>query len=72
MRDVMNSYDIFNEENYSTVLYHAVARDEEEVRELAVEHGIDIDGLKIELCRRNVRDELGRPFRPFIENALVD
>lgn len=67
----MNTYNIFDEENYSTVLYHAIARDEDQVRELALEAGINLDGLTIELERKNVRDELGRNYNPSIKDALV-
>lgn len=67
----MNTYNVFDEENYSTILYHAIARDEEHVRELASEAGINIDGLTIELEQKNVRDELGRNYKPSIKDALV-
>ena len=67
----MNSYNIYNEDNYSTILYHAIARDESQVAELANEAGIDIEGLTIELERENVRDELGRPYTPIIVDAIV-
>ena len=67
----MNSYNIFEEENYSTILYHAIARDEEQVKELALEFNIDLDGLTIDLVRQNVKDELGRPYPAKIEDARV-
>lgn len=67
----MNSYNIYEEENYSTILYHAIARDEEQVRELAEEASINIEGLTIDLDRENVKDELGRPYSARIENAVV-
>lgn len=68
-----NSYNIYDE-NYSStifILYHAVATDEDEVRELAEAKGYDLEGLTIELERSNVKDQLGRPFAPFIEAAQV-
>lgn len=61
----------FEEENYSTILYHAIARDEEQVKELALESNIDLDGLTIDLVRQNVKDELGRPYPAKIEDARV-
>ena len=67
----VNTYDIFEENNYSTILYHAIARDEEQVRELAEDAGIDLNGLTIELQRANVRDELGHPYSARIEDALI-
>lgn len=67
----MNTYNMFDKENCSTILYHAIARDEEQVRELALEAGINLDGLTIELERKNVRDELGRNYNPSIKDALV-
>ena len=71
MKTKMNAYNIFNEEEYSTILFHAIARDEDHVRELAEQSGISLDGLTIELERSNVRDELGRPAKPAIFDAIV-
>lgn len=67
----MNAYNIFDENHYDTILYHAVAKDEDQVKELANEKGIDLEGLEIELERKNVKDQLGRDFNPYIEDALV-
>ena len=67
----MNSYNIYEEKNYSTILYHAIAGDKEQVMQLAEDAGINIDGLTIELERRNVKDELGRPYRASIESAII-
>ena len=66
---MVNSYNIVG--SYRCVLYHAVATSKEHVRELAKEAGIDIDGLEIELIRINVKDQLGHPFKPYIEDALI-
>lgn len=67
----MNSYNIFDEEHGSTILYHAIALDEEHVMKLAEQSGIDISELTIELERRNVNDELGRPYSARIEECLI-
>lgn len=67
----MNAYNIFDENHYETILYHAVAKDEDQVKELAKEKGIYLEGLEIELERTNVKDQLGRDFNPYIEDALV-
>lgn len=67
----MNAYNIFDENHYETILYHAVAKDEDQVKELAKEKGIDLEGLEIELEKTNVKDQLGRDFNPYIEDALV-
>ena len=67
----MNAYNIYNEEHYSTILYHAIARDEEQVKELAEEAGISLEGLTIDLERMNVKDQLGRQYSAKIEDALV-
>lgn len=67
----MNSYNIYEENHCSTILYHAIAREEEQVRELATEAGINIEGLTIELDRENVRDEMNRPFPAKIEDAQI-
>ena len=45
--------------------------DEEQVKELAEQSGIDISELTIELERINVKDELGRPYSARIEDALI-
>lgn len=67
----MNSYNIFDEKEYSTILYHSVAESEEQVRELADQAGYDLSGLTIEIVRTNVKDQLGRPYNPIIEDALI-
>nr|DAI68443.1 MAG TPA: hypothetical protein [Caudoviricetes sp.] len=69
--NIMNSYNLYQEDNYSCVLYHAIAEDEEQVKELAKEAGIDITGLSIDLERKNVKDQLGRPYSAKIEDALI-
>lgn len=71
----MNSYNIYDEnDRYAgnvPCLYHAIARDEEQVKELAAKAGVKLDGLTVDLERENVKDELGRPYSPKIESALV-
>lgn len=67
----MNSYNIPKKNNEATILYHAIARDEDQVMELAKEAGIDMDGLSIELERSNVKDQLGKPLSARIEDALI-
>lgn len=73
---IMNSYNIYNEEmrinGAVSVLYHAIAEDENHVRELAKEKGYDIEGLTIELERINVKDQLNRPFLPSITNDYYE
>ena len=64
----MNSYNIYKKNNEATILYHAIARDEDQVME---EAGIDMDGLSIELERSNVKDQLGKPLSARIEDALI-
>ena len=67
----MNTYNIFRKNEESTILYHAVARDEAQVRNMAEAENIDIDGMEIELERSNVRTELGREPQACINDALV-
>lgn len=67
----MNSYNLYEEDHYGTILYRAVAYDREQVEILAKDAGIDIKGLVIELEKMNVRDEIGRPYKPYIEDALI-
>ena len=64
---IMNSYNIYDENHEATILYHAIARDEEQVMDLAKE----MDGLSIELERSNVKDQLGKPLSARIEDALI-
>lgn len=71
METKMNAYDIFDENEYSTILYHAIARDKDHVRALAEAEGISLEGLTIDLERSNVRDELGRPAKPAIFDAQI-
>lgn len=41
------------------------------LKNLQKKKGIDLEGLEIELERTNVKDQLGRDFNPYIEDALV-
>lgn len=67
----MNSYNIFDENESGTILFHAIAKDEEQVRELAKENGIDLSNLTIELERTNVKNQMGKPFAASIKDAIV-
>lgn len=67
----MNTYNIFRKNEESTILYHAVARDEAQVRNMAEAENIDIDGMEIELERSNVRTQLGIDPQACIKDALV-
>ena len=67
----MNSYNLFDPENYGTIIYCAIARDKDHVKELAAAAGFNIENMVIDLERTNVRDMSGRPFPPSIQDALV-
>lgn len=67
----MNSYNIYDENESATILFHAIANNESEVKELAKNENIDLAGLTIELERKNVKDQLGKPFPASIQDALV-
>jgi hypothetical protein len=67
----MNSYNIFDSTEPSTILFNAIAKDHAHVEQLAQEAGIDITGYSIELERVNVKNQLGKPFEPSIKDALV-
>lgn len=67
----MNTYNIFNENEPSTVLYHAIARNEDEVRVLANEKSIDLTGLTIELERTSVKNQLGHDYKSCINDPIV-
>lgn len=66
---IVNSYDIHHKEEWSTIIYHALATSEDHVRELAEQEGFDIEGCEIELMRTDVRDQLRRPYSPRIEEC---
>lgn len=67
----MNSYNLFSNENPTTILYHAVARDTDHVAELAADYGINVVNLGISLEKSNIKDQLGRPMPPFIKSAII-
>ncbi|MCK9220228.1 MAG: hypothetical protein M0P47_09295 [Bacteroidales bacterium] len=67
----MNSYHIFEEKESSTILYLAIARDEKQVRELALEAEINLNGLTIEIVNKNVKDQLSRKCDPGIFDSIV-
>lgn len=64
----MNAYNFVEK---GCVFYHAIANSEEQAIQLANEVGYDIIGMEVELERTNVCDELGREYKPKIEDALV-
>ena len=53
------------------VFYYAIATSEEHAILLAKQEGFDIEGMEVELERMNVRDELGKPYEPKIEDTMV-
>ena len=67
----MNTYNIYENGNESTILYNSIAEDEQQVRELAEEKGIILNNMTIELERMDVRNQLGKSYAAVIENALV-
>lgn len=67
----VNYYLIHDADVWSCIIYYAIAKDEDQVRELAEKAGFDIEGCEIELVRTDVRDELRRPVAPKIADALV-
>lgn len=71
MKTKVNSYNIVEESNPSTILYHAVAYDVNHVKELAESNHINIDDMIIELERKDVKTMTGMPFEPYFESCLV-
>ena len=67
----MGKVNAYNFVEKGCVFYHVIAESEEQCYALAEGAGIDVTGMELELERMNVRDELGRPYSPRIENALV-
>lgn len=62
-KKTMNTYNI---EERGCVFYHVIAESKEQVMELVKQNGYDITGMEITEERINVRDELGRPYKPAI------
>ena len=62
---------IFETENESTILFHAIAENELHVEKLAEEAGFNIEGMIIEKIRSNVKNEMGKQYKPSISSALV-
>lgn len=75
MKRKQNSYVVYDPKNdyqgTSFIEYVAYAYNESQVRLMAEEKGIDLTGYVIELLRTNVHDELGRPFKCEIVDAVV-
>ena len=71
MKTKTNAYNIYDEQNSSTILYHAVAWDVNHVAKLAMDNGIDIEGMTIELERLNVKTQMGYPIEPYIEPCAL-
>ena len=67
MRTV-NFYVVYNEETRIngcvSAEFTAIAESEEQVRKMAEEQGVDIDGYTIECTREEVRDQLRHPYAP--------
>ena len=64
-----NMYIVYREETRTngcvTAEFVSVAENEEQVREMAEEQGVDLDGYTIECTREDVRDTLRRPCAPY-------
>jgi 3-isopropylmalate dehydratase small subunit len=67
----MNTYNIYNENESSTILFHAIAENENQVIELAEEKSIDLTGLTIELEKSNVKNQMGKSYSASISDAIV-
>ena len=67
----MKTYNIYENGNESTILYHSIAQDEQQVRERAAEKGINLNNMTIELERTDARNQLGKSYAAVIQDALV-
>lgn len=67
----MNAYNIYSEKEPSTILFHAIAESEDQVKELAKEAGLNITGLTIDLERTNIKHMSGKSFGPSIKDAVI-
>ena len=65
----MNFYILYSEKAKSesgvSAEFTAIAESEKQVREMAEEQGVDLDGYTIECTREDVRDQLRRPYNPY-------
>lgn len=68
MRNV-NRYLVYREETRMngcvSAEYVSLAWNEDHVREMAEEQGINLDGYTIECTKEDVRDELHKPYTPY-------
>lgn len=69
--NIMGTMNAYNFEEKGCVFYHVIAESEEQCYALAEGAGYDVSGMELELERTNVRDELGNPYSPRIEEAMV-
>lgn len=67
----MKSFNVSAIGHEDTILYHAIASDEQQVRELAEANEIDLTDMIIVMERSNIKDELGKPYSAKIEDALI-
>ena len=67
----MNTYNIFEKENSSTILFHAIAENESQIKNLAEQKGFEIEGMTIELERSNIKTEMGKLYQPSITDTLI-
>lgn len=66
----MGNVNAYNFVENGCVFYHVIAESVSQCYELAQGAGYDIKGMTIELERMNVRDELGKPYPPKIEECI--
>lgn len=67
----MKKVNAYNFSEKGCVFYHAIAEDHEQAVLLALQAGVDVVGMDIELEKEDVRDEMGNPYECRIEDALV-
>lgn len=68
----MKKVNAYNFVENGCIFYHVIAENVEQCFELAKSNNLDVKGMELVLERMNVRDELGRPYKPNISNALVE
>lgn len=70
VRNKVNKY-IVIDEKHDAVMYQVIAENEKQVHELAEKNGYDISDYSIELVRKNVVNEIGRPYSPVIYDEMI-
>lgn len=65
----MNAYNFVEK---GCIFYHVIAKNEEQCYELAKRNNFNVEGMELELEKKNIRDEMGNEYQPTISDAMVN